>query len=65
MGRPMENVDRGRISSKIFNDLKNFHAEKGQRLTENAIASSAEGYSFPTNLDRDGTEEGLYPLTQA
>ena len=29
-----------------------------------AIASSAEGYSFPTNLDRDPPKGGLAPETQ-
>jgi hypothetical protein len=31
----------------------------------NAIASTAEGYSFPTNLDRDPPIGGLAPETQA
>jgi ectoine hydroxylase-related dioxygenase (phytanoyl-CoA dioxygenase family) len=31
----------------------------------NAIASCAEGYSFPTNLDRDPPVGGLAPKTQA
>jgi ectoine hydroxylase-related dioxygenase (phytanoyl-CoA dioxygenase family) len=30
-----------------------------------AIASCAEGYSFPTNLDRDPPVGGLAPKTQA
>jgi ectoine hydroxylase-related dioxygenase (phytanoyl-CoA dioxygenase family) len=30
----------------------------------NAIAASAEGYSFPTNLDRDPPIGGLAPETQ-
>ena len=30
----------------------------------NAIASTAEGYSFPTNLDRDPPIGGLAPETQ-
>ena len=29
------------------------------------IASTAEGYSFPTNLDRDPPTDGLAPETQA
>jgi hypothetical protein len=32
---------------------------------DNAIASTAEGYSFPTNLDRDPPLGGLAPKTQA
>jgi hypothetical protein len=30
----------------------------------NAVASSAEGYSFPTNLDRDPPLDGLAPPSQ-
>ena len=31
----------------------------------NAIAAAADGYSFPTNLDRDQPVGGLAPETQA
>jgi ectoine hydroxylase-related dioxygenase (phytanoyl-CoA dioxygenase family) len=31
----------------------------------NTIAASAEGYSFPTNLDRDPPLGGMAPKTQA
>ena len=31
----------------------------------NVIAASAEGYAFPTNLDRDPPVGGLIPLSQA
>jgi len=31
----------------------------------NVIAASAEGYAFPTNLDRDQPIGGLAPQTQA
>lgn len=65
MGRPMEAVDRARVSSAIFNSMKEFHAQNGRRLTDNAIACSAEGYPFPTNLDRDVGTGGLAPQTQA
>ena len=36
-----------------------------EEAANNAIASSAEGYSFPTNLDRDPPLGGLAPKTQA
>ena len=40
-----------------------------KKLTESelsaAIASTAEGYSFPTNLDLDPPTNGLAPETQA
>nr|BFE76195.1 hypothetical protein GCM10020092_094960 [Actinoplanes digitatis] len=32
---------------------------------DNVIAASAEGYAFPTNLDRDQPLDGLAPQTQA
>jgi len=32
---------------------------------EPAIAAAAEGYAFPTNLDRDQPLEGLTPPSQA
>ena len=35
-----------------------------QQAAANAIASTAEGYSFPTNLDRDPPIGGLAPETQ-
>ena len=31
---------------------------------DNAIAASAEGYSFPTNLDRDPPLGGMAPKSQ-
>jgi hypothetical protein len=31
---------------------------------DNAVAASAEGYSFPTNLDRDPPRGGMAPKSQ-
>jgi ectoine hydroxylase-related dioxygenase (phytanoyl-CoA dioxygenase family) len=63
LGRAMESVDRIRMSKALFPVLsKTFAADpKGARL---AIASCAEGYPFPTNLDCDPPEGGLAPLSQ-
>ena len=36
-----------------------------ERSLRNAVAASAEGYAFPTNLDRDQPIGGLAPETQA
>jgi ectoine hydroxylase-related dioxygenase (phytanoyl-CoA dioxygenase family) len=36
-----------------------------QQAIENAVAACAEGYAFPTNLDRDPPIGGLAPQTQA
>ena len=37
----------------------------GERELRNVVAASAEGYAFPTNLDRDQPVGGLAPQTQA
>ena len=36
----------------------------GQAEAANAVAACAEGYSFPTNLDRDPPKGGMAPKTQ-
>jgi ectoine hydroxylase-related dioxygenase (phytanoyl-CoA dioxygenase family) len=58
-GRAMENVDRTRICAAIFPALK------AHPSPEHAVAASAEGYAFPTNLDRDAAVDGLTPPSQA
>ena len=66
-GRAMETVDRTRMCRALFPALKKLVADR--RLDEaagaNAIASCAEGYSFPTNLDRDPPIGGIAPKPQA
>jgi ectoine hydroxylase-related dioxygenase (phytanoyl-CoA dioxygenase family) len=66
-GRAMETVNRERMSARLFPALKAL--KSAGKLSEaemsNAIASCAEGYSFPTNLDRDPPVGGLAPKTQA
>jgi ectoine hydroxylase-related dioxygenase (phytanoyl-CoA dioxygenase family) len=66
-GRAMETVNRQRMSAALFPALKALKASARLTDTEitNAIASCAEGYSFPTNLDRDPPVGGLAPKTQA
>ncbi|MEZ2131548.1 MULTISPECIES: phytanoyl-CoA dioxygenase family protein [unclassified Sinorhizobium] len=66
-GRAMETVDRVRMSAALFPALKALKAagKLSDNETANAIASCAEGYSFPTNLDRDPPLGGLAPKTQA
>jgi ectoine hydroxylase-related dioxygenase (phytanoyl-CoA dioxygenase family) len=66
-GRAMETVDRERMSAALFPALKALKTTGGLTDDEiaNAIASCAEGYSFPTNLDRDPPVGGLAPKTQA
>jgi ectoine hydroxylase-related dioxygenase (phytanoyl-CoA dioxygenase family) len=65
-GRAMESVDREKVSTAIFPALASRRtAGVADRLIDNAIAAAAEGYSFPTNLDRDQPVDGLAPETQA
>lgn len=64
-GRAMETVDRERMSAKLFPALKALKNALSASEIANAIASCAEGYSFPTNLDRDPPLGGLAPKTQA
>lgn len=78
-GRAMEAVDRARIVRAIYPALQRY-AEGGStgpstayEVAEgstaygvaNAIAASAEGYAFPTNLDRDQPIDGMAPATMA
>ena len=66
-GRAMETVDRTRMVKALYPVLrkgKNDGSLTPDQIT-NAIAASAEGYSFPTNLDRDPPLGGMAPKTQA
>lgn len=65
-GRAMESVDRLKMSLKLYPALKGLLADNAIRTAEadNAIAASAEGYSFPTNLDRDPPKGGMAPKSQ-
>ncbi|NBE07325.1 phytanoyl-CoA dioxygenase family protein [Paragemmobacter ruber] len=66
-GRAMETVDRNRMTKALYPTLR--AAKRDGSLTPgqiaHAIAASAEGYSFPTNLDRDPPLGGMAPKTQA
>ncbi|WP_413710352.1 phytanoyl-CoA dioxygenase family protein [Rhizobium sp. Rhizsp82] len=64
-GRAMETVNRERMSAKLFPALKTLKGKLSETGIANAVASCAEGYSFPTNLDRDPPVGGLAPKTQA
>src|SRR3954454_21433568 len=65
-GRAMETVDRAAICRALYPVLL-AHRVRGtdERSLRNAVAASAEGYAFPTNLDRDQPIGGLAPETQA
>jgi ectoine hydroxylase-related dioxygenase (phytanoyl-CoA dioxygenase family) len=65
-GRAMESVDRGAMSKALYPVLARRKASgSGERELRNVVAASAEGYAFPTNLDRDQPIGGLAPQTQA
>src|SRR5262245_29417979 len=62
-GRAMEQVDRGRVVNAVYPALRSSGLEPD--ALANAVAASAEGYPFPTNLDLDQPVDGLTPLSQA
>ncbi|MCL3818176.1 phytanoyl-CoA dioxygenase family protein [Aeromicrobium wangtongii] len=65
-GRAMEAVDRGRMSKAVYPVLAaRKEAGVDAATLGHAIAATAEGYPFPTNLDRDQPIGGLTPLSQA
>ncbi|MEQ1899354.1 MAG: phytanoyl-CoA dioxygenase family protein [Devosia sp.] len=65
-GRAMESVDRTRMSARLYPTIQKMLASGAlsKGAAANAIAATAEGYSFPTNLDRDPPIGGLAPETQ-
>jgi ectoine hydroxylase-related dioxygenase (phytanoyl-CoA dioxygenase family) len=62
----MESVDRLKMSLRLYPALKGLLDDNAVTAAEadNAIAASAEGYSFPTNLDRDPPKGGMAPKSQ-
>ncbi len=65
-GRAMEAVDRSAMCRALYPVLLAQHtARADDRTVRNVVAASAEGYAFPTNLDRDQPIGGLAPETQA
>ncbi|WP_394842009.1 phytanoyl-CoA dioxygenase family protein [Pendulispora brunnea] len=61
-GRAMESVNRERMVNALYPVLLQ---RKGDGALPNVIAAAAEGYPFPTNLDRDPPIGGLAPASQA
>lgn len=56
----MESIDRTAMSRTIFPHLKNLGAEALRAV----IAATADGYPFPTNLDKDPPLDGMAPPSQ-
>lgn len=65
-GRAMETIDRTKMCKLLFPVLSARWAAGAldEPQLDAVIAASAEGYSFPTNLDSDPPEGGLAPLTE-
>ncbi|MFC6155208.1 phytanoyl-CoA dioxygenase family protein [Kribbella jiaozuonensis] len=61
-GRAMESIDRARMIEAVYPVLL---ALTDPVAAEHVIAATAEGYAFPTNLDRDQPIGGLAPQSQA
>ena len=65
-GRAMEGIDREKVANAIYPALlARKSAGVDSQALRNAVAAGAEGYAFPTNLDRDQPVDGLAPSTQA
>jgi ectoine hydroxylase-related dioxygenase (phytanoyl-CoA dioxygenase family) len=65
-GRAMEAVDRARVSRAVLPALRRMRAAGApERRLRNAVAAAAEGYAFPTDLDRTPPVDGLAPPSQA
>lgn len=64
-GRAMESVDRGRMSRTLYPQLQALlqSGEFDAAAADRVLAASAEGYAFPTNLDRDPPLGGLAPAS--
>jgi ectoine hydroxylase-related dioxygenase (phytanoyl-CoA dioxygenase family) len=65
-GRAMESVDRMAMCRALYPSLQTaWHARQVEEPALDAVlAALAEGYSFPTNLDRDPPVGGLAPKSQ-
>jgi ectoine hydroxylase-related dioxygenase (phytanoyl-CoA dioxygenase family) len=64
--RAMETVDRRRVVEAIYPALlARMSAGMPSARVADVVAASAEGYAFPTNLDRDQPVNGMAPETQA
>jgi ectoine hydroxylase-related dioxygenase (phytanoyl-CoA dioxygenase family) len=64
-GRAMDAADTTGTSAALFSTLKQRWAAGYEQQVRNLITVAAEGYAFPTNLDRDQPIGGMTPPTQA
>ncbi|KFF95199.1 phytanoyl-CoA dioxygenase family protein [Streptomyces europaeiscabiei] len=65
-GRAMETVDREAMANALFPVLSQRRSEgASEDWLRRVVAATAEGYAFPTHLDRDPPVDGLAPPSQA
>ncbi|WP_158170560.1 phytanoyl-CoA dioxygenase family protein [Rhodococcus sp. JT-3] len=64
-GRALGTIDRDALVNVIYPALLALSEAGSDESVRCAVAASAEGYAFPTNLDRDQPIDGLAPQTQA
>lgn len=65
-GRAMETVDRDRVVRSVYPSLLAARAAGMPEADQyRVVAAAAEGYAFPTNLDRDTPVDGMTPRSQA
>ena len=64
-GRAMDATDTTATSAALFGTLKQWWAAGREREVRNLITVAAEGYAFPTNLDRDQPVGRMTPVSQA
>ena len=62
----METIDRAKMCALTYQTAVTRFNDKTLSISEikAAVAATAEGYSFPTNLDNDPPKGGLAPETQ-
>ena len=65
-GRAMETINRAKMCVLTYPIAAKYFEDQSLSISEikAAIAATAEGYSFPTNLDNDPPVGGLAPETQ-
>lgn len=64
-GRAMEALDRAAMVRAVYPALRRMKAAgRSERELRNAVNATAEGYAFPTNLDRDQPIGSLAPPSQ-
>jgi ectoine hydroxylase-related dioxygenase (phytanoyl-CoA dioxygenase family) len=65
-GRAIETIDTKRVCLAVYEALRE-RVRQGMKVDEwlSVVAASAEGYPFPTNLDRDVPIDRLTPPAQS